>query len=292
MEGQTILTNYFTAAKSRQNTHPAKRRKVAADIDVLSSKSARLEGKKCESLSQEIADSNVAHVSDISTKSRTKQASRPRTRKSRTKGKALQTQVVSEGVVSEATSVKDDHEVKRSRKLAQVKNGFELPTTTKVKEVITSPDTSRTADKPSQIVVKTSSTSLDVPKSSDPEPKIVPSLTQTLGETNSPSSSALKATNTASQSKRDLKVNPWIAEQSKLVLASRGKQALQKSIGKKKTTGSMGKMIKENEQDVMKPMPRVEKTTSLNAKPKVDVPRLSEAYAPSPSTKTNSLPDR
>lgn len=290
MEGQAILTNYFTAAKSRQNSHPAKRRKVVADGEVILSKSAKLGDEKCvSSLSQEKVGLNAARPM---ASTRTKQASRSRIRYSKTKSKAAQNKIVSEGVVSVTTSLKDDHVVKRSRKRSQINNIFE-PSASKIVELAISSATGHGEGKPSQIgplEVRKSETGPEEMKANKTEEKIPPSLSQTLENTNTDSNSAPKRANIASQSRAGLKVNPWIAEQAKVVLSSRGKQALEKSLGRKKATGTLGKLVKEEGRVVAKEMPKVEKSYSVGVKPKVDVPRLSQGVTMSMGAKANSLP--
>lgn len=292
MEGQAILTNYFTAAKSRQNSHPAKRRKVVADGEVILSKSAKLGDEKCVSLSQQKVGLNAEHASRPMASTRTKQASRSRIRYSKTKSKAAQNKIVSEGVVSVTTSLKDDHVLKRSRKRSQINNIFE-PSASKIVELAISSATGHGEGKPSQIgplEVRKSETGPEEMKANKTEEKIPPSLSQTLENTNTDSNSAPKRANIASQSRAGLKVNPWIAEQAKVVLSSRGKQALEKSLGRKKATGTLGKLVKEEGRVVAKEMPKVEKSYSVGVKPKVDVPRLSQGVTMSMGAKANSLP--
>jgi hypothetical protein len=269
MESQTILTNYFTAAKSRQNSHPAKRRKVAAEIEVIPRKSAKLEDEKCVSLSQEKVPLSAAHVSRSTASSRTKQTNRSRTRNSKTRSKATQNKIVSESVVSVTTSLKDDHGVQRSRKQSQKNNTVE-PSASKTIELASTTSTGSGEVKPSQTDL--------------PEVK----LTQTPEKTNTDSnSSSMKPANIASHSRTGLKIEPWIAEQAKLVLSSRGKQALEKSLGRKKATGSLGKMVKED-RVAAKETAKVEMSRSVGMIPKVDVPRLNQGRT---TSKSKSITD-
>ena len=265
-----MLTNYFTASKSRQNSHAAKRRKVMADVDVISSKSAKLGDDKCASLSQETVSTRAPRCT---ASSRIKQASRSRTRSSKTRSKATQPKIVSEGVISVTTSLEDDHGGKKSRKQCRNNNNFES-STSKIIELASSTATASGEVNRSQTGppdVKACNASRNEVKPSEIKSKIAPPATQTPENANIDVSSVPQPANITSQSRSGLKLDPWIAEQAKVVLASRGRQALEKSLGRKKATRSLGKEVKEV-QPATKETPRVEKSPSVM----MNVPRLHE----------------
>ena len=256
-----MLTNYFTASKSRQNSHAAKRRKVMADVDVISSKSAKLGDDKCASLSQETVSTRAPRCT---ASSRIKQASRSRTRSSKTRSKATQPKIVSEGVISVTTSLEDDHGGKKSRKQCRNNNNFESSTNHHSKIDVKSSQTGPPD-------VKAGNANRNEVKPSEIKSKMAPPATQTPENANIDVSSVPQPANITSQSRTGLKVDPWIAEQAKVVLASRGRQALEKSLGRKKATRSSGKEVKEV-QPATKETPRVEKSPSVM----MNVPRLHE----------------
>ena len=288
MEGQTMLTNYFTAGKSRQNSHPAKRRKVTADTGVIPSKSAKLNDAKCVSLSQEKLNLNAKASCTPTASSRVKQASRSRTVKRKTRRKDVQRKVVSEGVISVTTSLKDDHPAKRSRKASQVNNG--LGSSADIFELVKSSVNGHAEAKPSQtgaVKGKASNTELSKAEASKAEVKIT-SVTEKPESTNAGSNSVPKPTNITSNPRAGLKQNPWIAEQAKLVLASRGKQALEKSLGRKRETESLGKVAGKGNHVATREMLKAEKPSHVDLKLKANVPRLSEGMG----TKPTNVPER
>ena len=291
MEAQTILTNYFTAGKSRQNSHPAKRRKVVADTNLKPCKSAKLRDEKCVSLSQEKLNLSPATTGTQMASSRAKQTSRSRTLKSKARSKDVQRKIVSEGVISVATSLKDDHGGKRSRKQSQAKNGLVGSSTREIFELVKSSVNCHAEAKPSQTSPgkpQESATDLKKAEGNQAEVKNTSSVTNKLENINSGSNSAPKQTNIANGSRAGLKQNPWIAEQAKLVLASRGRQALEKSLGKKKESGSLAKVAGKGRQVAAREMPKVEKSSNVILKSNANVPRLSEGIG----KKTNNVPDR
>ena len=266
-----ILTNYFTASKSRQNSHAAKRRKVMADIDVTSGKSAKLGDDKCASLSQETVA--TPRASRCAASSRIKQANRSRTRNSKTRSKAAQPKIVSEGVISVTTSLEDDHRGKKSRKQCRKNNNFES-SASKIVELALSSATASGEVNPSQTGppdVKAGNIRPIEVKPSEVKSNIAPPATQTPENANIDLNSVPQPANITSRSRTGLKVDPWIAEQAKVVLASRGRQALEKSLGRKKATRSSGKEVKEV-QPAAKETSRVEKSSSV----KMNAPRLHE----------------
>ena len=289
MEGQTMLTNYFTAGKSRQNSHPAKRRKVIADTGVIPSKSAKLNDAKCVSLSQEKLNLNAKASCTPTASSRVKQASRSRTVKSKTRSKDVQRKVVSEGVISVATSLKDDHSGKRSRKASQVNNGLGS-SSADIFELVKSSVNGHAEAKPSQtgaVKGKASNTELSKAEASKAEVKIT-SVTEKPESTNAGSNSVPKPTNITSNPRAGLKQNPWIAEQAKLVLASRGKQALEKSLGRKKETESLGRVAGKGNHVATRETLKAEKSSHVDLKLKANVPRLSKGMG----TKPTNVPER
>ena len=116
MNEQTIVTDYFTAAKCRQAFQPAKRRKIVADGGTL-----------LQSGSKESFDASSLSVKGTPTtaSSRTKQTrtrSRARNSKNSTTRRNIVAKKTSEGASSEVTSMVDDHDLDRPRKQSQKAN--------------------------------------------------------------------------------------------------------------------------------------------------------------------------
>ncbi|XP_028391948.1 uncharacterized protein LOC114516621 [Dendronephthya gigantea] len=278
MEGQTTLTSYFTAAKSRQNTNPAKRRKVVVDPEVIPAKARMLFAEKSVSSNEEKLRLTQ---SDSPATGRIKQANRCRSRNGKTTRKSARNKIVSEGIVSVTTSSKDDHIEKRLRKQNMVNNDPE----SSAKKVINgfvphvgSQDALQAKQSEAKITPQ-------IPPQDSPN-RAKPEFTQNSENVSTDvSKTAPKLENITSQPRKGLKANPWIAEQAKLVLSSRGKQALEKSLGRKKEEGISGRMVKESAKTVEEDT-KVKK--SQNAGVKAIVPRLSQGVTSGGAPKSTS----
>ena len=287
MEGQTILTSFFTAAKSHQNTNPAKRRKVVADSEVIAAKARRLIAKKCVASNEKTLVFAPSVHSGSTASGRTKQANRCRTRNGKASRKSARNKIVSEGIVSITTSSKDDHGNKKSRKQNVVNNDLESSAIKAIKCVSPRVGSQKELEA-KQSETKIAPQNLPQDRSSRPKPESTPSV----GENSEKfSTDVLKTTskpeNITSQPRSGLKVNPWIAEQAKLVLSSRGKLALEKSLGREKEEGNSGRIVRQSAL-VVQEAAKVKR--SDNAGVKVDVPRLSQGVTSGGAAKSLSSP--
>ena len=250
MNEQTIVTDYFTAAKSRQAFQPAKRRKIVADGGTL-----------IQSGSKQPFDASSLSVKGTPTtaSSRTKQT-RTRSRARNSKNSTTRRNIVakkgtSEGVSSEVTSMVDDHDLDRPRKQSQKVN---LTTTAS----------------PSQKAQNGESSEKEAKEGSDGQ--------EPCPEDKMPVNSSAKP-NVVAQQRSGLKIHPWISEQAKVVLAtSRGKRALEKSLARNPSKNgitskkNISKPEHEEKKEVLIPKRSVD-----SLKPKSNVSRLHQSISAS-----------
>ena len=249
MNEQTIVTDYFTAAKCRQAFQPAKRRKIVADGGTL-----------LQSGSKESFDASSLSVKGTPTtaSSRTKQTrtrSRARNSKNSTTRRNIVAKKTSEGASSEVTSMVDDHDLDRPRKQSQKAN---LTT-------IASP-----SQKAQNGELRSEKEAKEGSDGQEPCP-----------EDKMPVDSSAKP-NVVAQQRSSLKIHPWISEQAKVVLASRGKRALEKSLARNPSRNGI-----TSKKSISKPEPEEKKEVFIpkrsvdSLKPKSKVPRLHQSISAS-----------
>lgn len=265
MNDQMIVTDYFTAAKSRQGFQAAKRRKIVADGGTLLQNGSK-EPFDVSFLSASV-DKPIFKGTPSAASSRTKQTrttSRARNSKNRTTRRdTVAKKSMSEGVSSEVTSTVDDHDLDRPRKQSQKAN---LTT------------------------VASQSQKAEIGERSEKEAREGCDGQEPCPEDKMSVDSCTKP-NVVAQQRSGLKIHPWISEQAKVVLAtSRGRRALEKSLGR-----NLSKSGLTSKKNILKPEPEEKKEVLIpkrsvhSAKPKPKVPRLHQSISASsqdlPTTK-------
>lgn len=269
MDGQLVLTKYFNASKSRPVLHPAKRRKIETENNVAQKKLANSAEGKCQI---EVEKNEVKHQ-----KSESKVASGITRKVNRSKSKGRKSvnrknfdKSMHSYVMSITTSAKDDHETQRSRKQLQpmLKNGLEPKrhAENRAKE-----PAGKGVSIPEEKCQKEENVS-HLNESVDDWKRNTEDRIDSIKEPSVDVSSVKAIVN--NKPRNGIKVNPWIAEQAKLVLASRGKQALEKSLQKKKDSATKKNdevIVKDDNKCLSKGIPSLK-----NIKPTIEVPKLSK----------------
>lgn len=252
MNDQTILTDYFSVAKSSQRFQAAKRRKIVTERGTSLQNGS----------SKHLNATPIPNKPDGKTKlsaffQRTKDCVRTRktrnSRNSRTRRNIVPARDLDEVVSCETTSITDDHKLERSRK--QGPSSSSVP--------------SRSQGQVNQ----------------REKNEVVNSGERDIGSSDKVSADLSQRPNIiGGQQRTGLKVNSWISEQATEVLASRGKRVLNKSFERNQLKDSPTK------KSIAKPQPK-EKEMSMSGrsvgsvnKPKASIPRLHEGIS-APSQK-------